>query len=166
MNLIHIGKTGGSVRNPWDLVISTIKFRLDLYKLRKEDIMKYGEKRVFNKYDSMSNFYDIENNPNINIIKMENLEYELRGILKPINVDFNLKNSNIRRVNDSYNKIHILMEKYSNNIRIFNMETLNNPEGVTNILTFCGINKEDQILNTKIVGSKMDGSEWELTLHE
>ena len=77
------------------------------------------------------------------------------------------KNITIARYYDEYyQKVLSLIEKYPDNIKIFEVESLNDPEEVMSILHFCGISQKDYITDTKIVGSKMDGSEWGLTLHE
>lgn len=79
----------------------------------------------------------------------------------------NDKNHTIGRYYDEYyNEVLSLIEKYPNNIKIFEVESLNNNEGLMSILHFCGINQKDYVLDSKIVGSKVDGSEWGLTLHE
>lgn len=97
----------GSVRNPWDLVISTIKFRPDLYKsTSKKVIMNYGNSPIFQLYKLMSEFYGLKNNSNIKIIKMESLEEDLKNILHPLGVEIVLKNDNINRVNDDYRKYY------------------------------------------------------------
>jgi hypothetical protein len=65
-----------------------------------------------------------------------------------------------------YLRVDSLIEKYPENIKIFPIETLNQPSGVKSVLDFCGIPKESQVLETKVVGSKIDGSDWYLTSHE
>tara|TARA_Y100000389_G_scaffold198498_1_gene235131 strand:+ start:709 stop:1128 length:420 start_codon:yes stop_codon:yes gene_type:complete len=65
-----------------------------------------------------------------------------------------------------YLRVDSLIEKYPENIKIFPIETLNQPSGVESVLDFCSIPKESQVLETKVVGSKIDGSGWYLTSNE
>jgi len=53
-----------------------------------------------------------------------------------------------------YMKVNNLLKKYPRNIKIFSMESLNSEESVSELLNFCGIEKQDQNIKVKIRENK------------
>ena len=95
----------GSVRNPWDLVISMLNFRS--IKINKHNIMNFGVLPQFTQVNTMSSFYNFNNDSkDIKIVRLESIEKDFKNVLEDLDINVKLAKKNMLRESKEYEKYY------------------------------------------------------------